>query len=163
MSGPQNTLGDLNNHLFEQLERLNDTDLSGEEITRIVFDPNNLIIVPRELTNEDNKKLFTKYGHLKKNLKRSKELRNSYIKIIKRTGLSEFNDLSRINFIYGVMRTAGQKLESFRTTENDIYYKADFDLEKRSGGLVIPISEIEYQETYLNEIKKREAKEKCSV
>ena len=32
--GTKNTLGDLNNILFEELERLNDSSLSGEELTQ---------------------------------------------------------------------------------------------------------------------------------
>jgi hypothetical protein len=32
MSQISNKMGDLNNHLFEQLERLNDPDIEGEEL-----------------------------------------------------------------------------------------------------------------------------------
>lgn len=32
MKGVKNTLGDLNNHLFAQLEKLGDDDLNGEEL-----------------------------------------------------------------------------------------------------------------------------------
>jgi len=31
---PRNTLGDLNNHLFEQLERLNDDGLKDDELNK---------------------------------------------------------------------------------------------------------------------------------
>ena len=34
MAGTMNTLGDLNNHLFAQLERLGDEDMSPEEMER---------------------------------------------------------------------------------------------------------------------------------
>jgi len=34
--GTKNTLMDLNNHLFEQMERLNDDDLSPEELQKEV-------------------------------------------------------------------------------------------------------------------------------
>lgn len=32
MSGPKNTLGDLTNHLFAELERLGDEDLKGDAL-----------------------------------------------------------------------------------------------------------------------------------
>lgn len=63
-------------------------------------------------------------------------------------------NLSIINFSYGMLRRNGENLESFVTSDHDLYYKADFDLKARSSGLVEPITEIEYQEKYLEELKK---------
>ncbi|MFO1442963.1 hypothetical protein KDN24_06995 [Bacillus sp. Bva_UNVM-123] len=133
-------------------------ELLGENITKMAIETEYLFVDINEIQNENNKKLFTKDGKLKSNSKRAKQILNDYKEIIKTEGLSEFENLSLINFTYGVMRRRGQSLKSFVTSEDDIYYQADFDLEKESNGLVIPISEIEYEEKYLEELKKRESR-----
>lgn len=132
------------------------SELLGEEITKLGFVTDDLYVDLSELTKEENKRLFTKDGKLRGNLKRAKQIRLDYQDIIKEEGLSEYKDLSRINFVYGFIRTRGQELESYRTSEDDIYYKANFDLEKRAKGLVEPISHIEYEEKYLEELKKQD-------
>lgn len=129
--------------------------LLGENITKLAYSTEELYIDPTELTKPENKKLFTKEGKLKANLKKAKTIREEYKKIIEQLGLTEYEELRFINFAFGVMRTRGQQMEMFRTSENDIYYKTDFDLERKTEGLVIPISEIEYQEKYLDELKKQ--------
>lgn len=128
-----------------------------ENIQQIAPRPESLMIDVKELKNPDNIKLFTNDGKLKKNLKRSKEIRGFYATLIKETGLTEFESLSLINFTYGIMRYQGEKLESFTDGEGNIYYKATFDLEKRSNGAVEPITEIEYEETYLKLLKQKQA------
>lgn len=128
-------------------------ELLGESITKLAFTSENLYIDINEVKSPDNRKLFKNDGSLKGNLKRAKELLQQYRNILDAEGLKNFQELRYINFAYGVMRTRGQHLESFRTSENDIYYKADFDLETKTHGLVEPITEIEYQEKYLEELK----------
>ena len=131
------------------------SELLGEKITEMALDTDELVISLDEIKNEQTKKLFTKNGVLRKNLKASNQLRKDYQRIIQEEGLKRYRELRFINFVYGVMRLSGQMLESFVTDEHDVYYRADFDLEKKTNGLVTPISEVEYQETYLNELKKR--------
>jgi len=87
---------------------------------------------------------------------KAKSINEEYKNILSDVGLNDYEELRYINFAYGVMRMRGQKLESFRTSENDIFYKADFDLVKRTDGLVEPITEIQYEEKYLEELKKQE-------
>lgn len=135
------------------------SELLGERITKLAYSCDYFIIDPKELTKEENKKLFKQDGQIKSNTKKAKELFAKYKEIINEIGLSEYEELNRINFKYGVMRRQGQKLESFRTSDNDIYFKADFDLEKRCEGLVEPITEIEYEEKYIEELKKSKEKE----
>ena len=127
-----------------------------ESIQQIAPRPESLIIDVKELKNPENIKLFTNNGKLKKNSKRSKEIGEYYSALIKKYGLSEFESLSLINFTYGIMRYQGDNLESFTDGEGNIYYKATFDLEKRSNGAVEPITEIEYEETYLKLLKQKQ-------
>lgn len=131
------------------------SQLLGQEITKLGFYTHELVVEPNEIKNEETKKLFKKTGELKANSKAANQLRKEFKQIIKEEGLEEYEELRFINFAYGVMRMRGQSLESFVTDEYDVYYKADFDLEKKTNGLVIPISEVEYQEKYLEEIKKK--------
>lgn len=45
----KNTLGDLNNHLFEQLERLNDDDLTDEELEREIRKSDAMVKVSEQI------------------------------------------------------------------------------------------------------------------
>ena len=63
----QNTLGDLNNHLFAQLERLNDEEVTGTElkeeierskavanIAKGIIDNGNLVLQAQKFADETN-------------------------------------------------------------------------------------------------------------
>ncbi|WP_405103131.1 hypothetical protein [Oceanobacillus sp. FSL H7-0719] len=130
--------------------------LLGEKITSMVLTTDNLIIDLDEIQDDSTKKLFKKDGALKQNLKESNRIRKEYQEIIDEEGLKEYQELRYINFSFGVMRRRGESLTSFRTSENEIYYEADFDLEGRAKSSVVPISQIEYQEKYLEELKKKD-------
>lgn len=45
----RNTLGDLNNHLFAQLERLGDEDLKGEELKEELMRASTITAVAKEI------------------------------------------------------------------------------------------------------------------
>jgi hypothetical protein len=45
----RNTLGDLNNHLFAQLERLGDEDLKGEELKEEMERAKSISVVARQI------------------------------------------------------------------------------------------------------------------
>lgn len=130
----------------------------GEELTRISQHTDALRIDLDEIKDPANKKLFKKDGTLKQNLKAAKEVQKEFKKIIDECGLTDFEPLGTINFKHGIMRFQGETLDSFATSDLHIYYKANFDLQKRAGDLVEKVSLIEYQEKYLEELKKLEAR-----
>lgn len=134
------------------------SELLGEKITKMAQETDELWIDTSEVSAE-TKKLFTKDGKLKANSKRANEIRKEYKRIISSVGLTDFQDLRFIKFAYGIMRTSRQqRLESFICSECDMYLKADYDMlyRDKSAGSISPISEIEFEEKYLSELKKQE-------
>lgn len=64
----RNTLGDLNNHLFAQMERLSDEELTSEELTKEIERSRAIASISREIVSNAHlifqaEKLKVEYGH----------------------------------------------------------------------------------------------------
>lgn len=51
MSGVRNKLIDLNNHLFEEMERLNDDEISDEKLTKEIKRTNAMVDLAEQIVN----------------------------------------------------------------------------------------------------------------
>ncbi|MEG0553723.1 MAG: hypothetical protein RR533_09415 [Carnobacterium sp.] len=63
----KNTLSDLNNHLFESLERLNDNELTGEELEKEISRANSIAGISKTIIANgalclEAQKLVVEYG-----------------------------------------------------------------------------------------------------
>lgn len=162
-SNPESEYGKAVKQYLELLplwERVSErvSELLGEKITRMATDAEELYVDTMQVGDE-NRKLFTKDGKLKSNSKKANEIRVKYKEIIEDVGLKDFKDMRLINFIYGVMRTSDrQSLESFMSSEGGIYLKANYDMlyREKLDDSILHITEIDFEEKYLSELKKKE-------
>lgn len=51
---PRNTLGDLNNHLFAQLERLNDEEITEEQLEKEIARSKAIVGISNQIINNAN-------------------------------------------------------------------------------------------------------------
>ena len=128
-------------------------EMLNEQITRMALAPKDLYLDLEEVKNEELLKLFTKNGKLKTTTKEAREYKKSYTKIVKENDLEDYQEMGLTNFKYGIMRFAGETMESFVAVDGITYFKTNFNLADRAKGVVEPVSEIEYEETYLAELK----------
>ena len=71
---PRNTLGDLNNHLFAQLERLNDEDITGEKLEDEIIRSKAVIGVSKQIIANANVVLKAKSIELEYGKNNEKEM-----------------------------------------------------------------------------------------
>ena len=71
---PRNTLGDLNNHLFAQLERLNDEEITGEKLEDEIIRSKAVIGVSKQIIANANVVLKAKSIKLEYGKNNEKEM-----------------------------------------------------------------------------------------
>ena len=71
---PRNTLGDLNNHLYAQLERLNDEEITGEKLEDEIIRSKAVIGVSKQIIANANVVLKAKSIELEYGKNNEKEM-----------------------------------------------------------------------------------------